>query len=314
MKRALIRAALTAALCLLTSAAIQPPTLQPAQAAPKAPGKLETDAKDPQVFRYKNKPGVKQVYQSTVTQTMKVDAKGAPVPVPPGGITTTFDATMVNTTDKVLPDGGGVVATTYEKLDLKLSQGGQTVPTDMLKPQIEQFKKIKTTATISPRGEKSSTTIENAPAGQAGGPLQDALVGSSIIFPEQGIKIGEKWEQKIPLEMKQGFMTLKLSFKIDYTFLGYTKLKDRRVAVFQTEIYMLLLDQDGGMPGHKVEMTGSGKGSGYIYFDQKDGLVAHSDVEMTQQIQTSIAAENQPPQTISMEISTAALMDLQQVR
>lgn len=309
MKHTLIRTLLVAVAALALSMAATALPGQ-AQAAPKAPAQLDTKVKEPQVFRYKGKPGAQFTYKVSVTQGMKMDAKGAPIPMPPEGITTTFDATIVNTTEKVLPDGKSVVSTSYAALDLKLKQGDQTVPSDMLKPQIEQFKQIKTTVTISPRGERTDTKIENVPMGQQGGPLQDALVGSSIIFPDKPLNVGDKWEQKVPLEMKQGMMTLKFSFKTDYTFLGYAKLGGNRVAVFQTDIYMLLVDQKNQMPGHKITMKGNGKGSGFIYFDQKAGQIAKSDVEMIQQIQTSIAPEGQPAQDLTMEISTQALMDL----
>jgi hypothetical protein len=63
------------------------------------------------------------------------------------------------------------------------------------------------------------------------------------------------------------------------------------------------------MPGHKINMKGNGKGAGFIYFDQKAGQIAKSDVEMVQQIQTSITAEGQPAKDLNMQISTSALMD-----
>ncbi len=282
-----------------------------ASAKPKAPGKLNTKVAEPQVFRYKFKAGTKQAYKSKVSQAMEMASQAGPGMLPPGGVKTTINATLINSVDKVLPSGDAQLVTTYDKLTLNLNQGGQEVPSEMLAPQVDMLKKIRSTSTLSPMGEKSDLKIENAPGGQQqGGPLQDAMVGAAIVFPAKGVKVGESWKQKIPLEMKQGPMTLKFSFTVDYTFMGYKKQGARRLAVFKSDIYMLLLDQKGGMPGHDISMKGSGKGTGYLYFDQKEGVIIKSDMEMLQEINTTMSAQGQAPQTMDMKITTEALMEL----
>ena len=273
--------------------------------APRPPKKLDTKVEAPQVFRYIYEAGSTTVYDNKVEQelTMKSGAPGMP-----GGMTakTSLDARLAAKTTKVLLNGSGVIVNSYQKLDMKITQGGREIPSEQLKPLIAELAKIKSTATISPRGEQTDVQIEGNPASaQVADSMKSALVGAAPVFPEKGLEVGEGWTQEIPLKMKQGPIALTLDFKVKYTFLGYTKVKKRRLAVFKSAIDMKVTSKPGDVPGQKIELGGSGSGIGFIYFDQKKGLVEKSEVEMSQDIDMRVSMEAQT-QEMNMNMKTNA--------
>jgi hypothetical protein len=285
----------------------------PAWAEPKPPAKLDSKAVEPQVFRYKYYAGTKQTYDNKIVQESRVEAKGAPGQVPEGALVTTIDTTFTNTAIKVLPSGEGTFERTTDKIAVSLTQGKQAIPSERLQPQLDAVKKIKRSYKTTPEGERSQQKVENLPPGaqQAlDNPIQDLLIDGLAAFPSQPMKIGDQWKRKLPVEIKQGPMSLKFSVVVDSTFLGYTQEGSRRLAVFKAEVFLLLVDQKTEMPGHKVDVQGSGKGGGYFYFDQKEGSLVRSEVEFNQSLTTSIGAGEQG-QSLGVQTKATILLTLQ---
>lgn len=280
-----------------------------AVAGPKAPKKLDTKEKEAQVFRYKHKAGDKRVFTNGVIQELDMELIGGDLPIPNQATRTAMTAELQMETKKVLPSGDGQIVTTYKDLDIEISQGPTNIDKAKLAPMVEQLKGITSTVVISARGEQKDLKIEGAPGAQnMNESLRSALIGASPEFPEKGIKIGEGWQQKIPLKMAQGPIQMNMDFQVKYTFLGYTKVKKTRLAVFKMTIELAVKGKPAqGFGGQTMEIDGTGKGLGYLYFDQAAGALYKSDVEMTQVINMNVAAQGQS-QKMRMSMKTEATM------
>ncbi len=280
-----------------------------ALAGPKAPKKLDTKEKEAQTFRYKHKPGSKTSFTNGVIQELDLEVVGGDMPVPNTATRTAMTATLELETTKVLPDGNGQIVTTYKDLDIEISQGPTAIDKAKLAPMIDQLKGIKSSVLITPRGEQKDLKIEGAPGAQnMNESLRSALIGAAPEFPVKGIKIGEGWEQKIPLKMSQGPISMAMDFQIKYTFLGYTTVKKTRLAVFKMSIELAVKGKPAsGFGGQTMKLDGTGKGLGYLYFDQEAGALYKSEVEMSQVINMDVSAQGQS-QKMRMSMKTEATM------
>jgi hypothetical protein len=296
----LVRAAVIGLALLFSATAV---------AGPKAPKKLDTKEKEAQTFRYKHKAGSQRAFTNGVIQELDLEVIGGDLPVPNSATRTAMSATLELATTKVLPNGDGQIVTTYKDLDIEISQGPKAIDKAKLAPMIDQLKGIKSSVLISPRGEQKDLKIEGAPGAQnMNESLRSALIGASPEFPEKGIKIGEGWEQKIPLNMAQGPISMKMDFQIKYTFLGYAKVKKARLAVFKMNIELTVKGKPAsGFGGQSMELDGTGKGLGYLYFDQEEGALYKSEVEMSQVINMAVSAQGQS-QKMRMSMKTEATM------
>ncbi len=282
---------------------------QPLTAEIKAPGKLDTNVKAPQTFRYKHKAGEINSFDAKIDQGVKMTGQAAPGL---GGmnVTSVMKAQMDMRTDKVLPSGDAVVITTYGTFDLTMNQGGQVIESPQLAQVADMVRKIKTTATVTPRGEQKDIKMEGLPAEmrQLQDSLSNAMVGATPTFPEKGLKPGEGWQQDMPVDLQQGPVSVKMDFQIKYTFMGYSTIQGTRVAVFKTDLKMVIKNTTSNMMGIEMNISGGGKGTGFIYFDQQGGRLMKSDTEMVQNIDMEIKAP-EGPQKLQMEMSTDAAID-----
>lgn len=294
---------LLTALVLVTGLALGAAAFAPssAEAAPDAPKALNTKVSKAQTFRYQYKPKSKTSYQGKMTQDMTM--KGGPM----GGaqtLTTVIDTVLVQEVNKVDAKGTGTIKTSYDSMNISLRQNGQEIPKEALGGELDKLKDISTITSHSPLGAKSTIKIEGAPPGQTTDPvMQDTMLGTSLIFPDKAIKVGESWTQDIPLDIPMGPMKMKLNFKTKYTFMGYSKIGKRDTAVFKNETTVILQEGAAG----PVEMKVNGKGVGYIYFDQKAGVLVKSDVELDQSISMNMPSpDGQGSQGMSMETKVRA--------
>ena len=298
------RSALLPALTLARALSLAAPP--DALAAPPGPGKVDTALKGLQVFKYKHKAGQVERFDSKIEQSiaMKGDAGAL------GGaadVKTKMTSTMRMETRKVLPNGDASVLTTYEGFDMSMQQGGQTIQGAQLGPLVEMVRKIKTTTTLAPNGVQKEVVFEGLPPEmeQLQDSFKNAMIGATPVFPDGGLKIGQEWTQKMPMELKQGPITLKMDFQIKYTFLGFTAEGARKVAVFKTRLDMVMSKTTTQLMGVEMILGGTGSGNGFLYFDHEAGRLHKSVMEMDQNIDMTVNAP-EGPQNIKMALKTLA--------
>lgn len=298
--RALILAALACFALSLPSTAL---------AAPPAPGKLDTKVTSPQTFRYKHKAGEINRYNNEVSQQM--ETRGANVP-PGAEMRTTMTSVLDMTTQKVLPSGDATVETTYHDFKMSMSQGGQPVDQAQFAPLIEMVKKIKTIATVTPRGLQKDIRFDGLPTelNQLQEALSNSRIGATPEFPDKALKVGDAWTQQDTMNLQQGPIQLKIDLKLTYTFMGYSQMDKARVAVFKTSLDMIINNTTSEMMGTRMSLGGTGKGDGYLYFDGEAGRVLKSDLEMVQTIKLKVDlppnAPAGPANNVEMVMTTSS--------
>ncbi len=281
---------------------------------PKAPELLEVNVEGPQVFRFKFRKDARYKYNSRVVQSKTTDAPNLKLPVATGTFRTAFKGSLLQSVKRNYNDGSGLVETSYEQIKIKMQQGEKDISDNAVRVQNVVLNGTKALRQFNPQGEKINAQIMSSdPKGAIPSALPDSLVGTTLVFPEEGIEVGDTWDHKFPVKLKQGVMAIELQFKISYKFLGYTDLHARRTAVFQSEIFMILSNIDQDVPGHQTKLSGSGKGSGYLYFDQKEGVLLRSDVETVQKFETSIQASNKPARSINTYTINSTFLDLTEI-
>lgn len=290
----LSKIAVTAVIMAFTASAL---------AQPKAPSKLDTSEKEAQVFRYTHKANASKFYKTHQTQSISTDSMG-------GKITTEFKLGMTTTmkTRKVLPDGVAVIETSYDTFNIDFIQNGTKLSAEQTKPLGEMFKKIRSTSKLSARGEPQDQQYEDVEPGmrQMTESLKGSMVGLMPIFPEQPVKIGDSWKQKIPLDVVQGPIKIAMLFNVQYTFLGFTKVKSRRVGVFKADVGVTVNDKPGN-DAIKLSLKGKGKGNGFCYFDQKAGELIQSELELEQTVNMNIEASGDAQ---SLKIGTRSMTSM----
>lgn len=299
IKRTTVLAAL-AALLLVTG------LTQGGFAELKAPGALETNVSAPQTFRYKHKAGQINSYDSAVVQ--KINMVTTMPGAPNMDMTSNIDMSMDMETSKVTPTGDGNVITRYTTFKMSMSQNGVAMPSPELDALAQKVAGASATMVLSPRGEQKSISFEGLPPElrQLQDSLSNALVNAIPVFPEKAIKPGESWTQSTPLNLQQGPVSLTMDFKCNYTFMGYQR--GTKVAVFKNALTMSIAPSRNNMMGVEMTLGGSGKGTGYLYFDQTLGQLKRSDMEMTQDINMDIKSPD-GPQKMDMKLVTSATMD-----
>ena len=159
-------------------------------AAPKPPKKLDTSEKSAQTFHYKHKAGEKLLYTNGVIQEMELEVMGGDLPIPNTATRTSMIAKIIQETTKVLPSGEAEVQTTYDDLEIEISQGPKMVDKAQLAPMVDQLKKIKSVSRLTAQGEQKAFEVQGAPGAQnMNESLRSALIGAQPKFPEKAIKI-----------------------------------------------------------------------------------------------------------------------------
>lgn len=280
-----------------------------AVATPTPPKKIDTDVKAPQVFRYKFKPGDTQRYDTNMAQAIKMDAANSGMP--PMDTTSTIKATMRTKIESVDPDGSALLTTTYDSLELAIVQNGVQVDKAQVAPLEEMLKGVSSRSKMTDRGEPRDVKLDGQDQGmkQLTESMKSALVGTQPVFPEKGLKPGESWLQKIPMNLAQGGLKLTINFDVKYTFLGFANVGETRTAIFRTDVESSMNDDANALGNAKFKVSGAGKGLGYLYFDPIRGTVIKSDLEMKQTTDMTVDA-GQGPSSIKMTQTTAATMDL----
>lgn len=294
--------ALAAALVALALAAT-------ATATPTPPKKIDTDVKTPQVFRYKFKPGDTQRYDTVMAQAIKMD--GANSGMPPVDTTSTIKATMRTKTESVDPEGAATLTTTYDALELAITQNGVQVDKSQVAPLEDMLRGMTSRSQMTDRGEPRDVKIDGQDQGmkQLTESMKSALVGTNPVFPDKGLKPGESWAQKIPMNLAQGGLKLTINFDVKYTFLGFAHVGEVRTAIFRTDVESSMNDDANALGNARFKVSGAGKGLGYLYFDPSRGTVVKSDLEMKQSTDMTVDA-GQGPSSIKMTQTTSATMDL----
>lgn len=282
---------------------------QPASSAPQAPKKLNTKLASPQVFRYKFAANQTRGYTVTMDQDMSMQGDG-PVPAMKSG--SLMKASMSQSVRSVRPNGSAVIETTYDHFDISVSNNGVKVPKEQLKPLAEMLQKMKSSSEISPRGEPKEMKLDGVAPEMQGlsDSMKSAMVGSSPIFPDKALKVGESWTQKLPMAINQGPVNITINFLTKYTFIGTAPMSGVSTSVFRTDISATVNapKMAGPVP---LDLTGSGKGLGYVYFDNARGELVKSELEMTQTTTMKITDPNMgASQTVELGQTTRASMSL----
>jgi hypothetical protein len=279
-----------------------------AEARPTPPKNLDTQVKGTQTFRYRYKTGGADQYTTVMAQSIKMDAGAG---APPMDSTSTIKTTLQQKVESVDPDGTATLTTTYEGLKIEIVQNGARIPADQVGPLEDALKGITSRTRLTARGEPRDLTVDGEPVAmkQITESMKSAMVGTNPIFPDRAIKVGESWTQKIPIAINQGPLKLTLHFQVTYTYIGASKLKDATASVFRVDVESSMNESPAGPGGARIVMTGNGEGVGFIYFNNEQGKLVRSELEMTQTTHMKIDA-GQGSNAIKMGQTTSATMEL----
>jgi hypothetical protein len=277
------------------------------EAAPPAPGKVDTKVSGAQAFTYKYKAGETTRYSNVISQSMNMKGQGGPMGNQ--NVKTKMVSALKMNTKKVMPNGDAQIVTTYDSFEMSMEQGSQTIKGQQLGPISEMMKKLITTSVVSPTGKQKSLSFEGLPPemNQLKDSFKNALIGATPEFPSKGLKVGENWSQTVPMDFKQGNINLKMKFTVKYTFLGFTQVDKTKTAVFKSELDITMEKTTSTMMGMSMTIGGNGKGNGFLYFDPSLGRLHKSDMEMVQNIDMSIKGP-EGPQSLKMDMTTNVAM------
>ncbi|MEL6181675.1 MAG: DUF6263 family protein, partial [Myxococcota bacterium] len=255
-----------------------------------------------------------------VTQELTMEPLSQDAPMPPMTTKSNVKALMNVTTQKILPDGLATIETRYQDFNLTLNNNGVEMGKAQLKTFEDMLKRMRSTSKMNPRGETKDFQYEGIDPSlkQMTDSMKSVTKGLTPIFPKKALKIGEDWTVKETVPVAQGPVKLSLKFNITYTFLGYTSIGQRRVAVFRSKINMTVNDTSK-TNGTTIAVKGRGKGKGYLYFDNNAGALIKSELEMNQTTNMTVDggganANAGGVQSMKMTQKTTTSMKLQNAR
>ena len=178
----------------------------------------------------------------------------------------------------------------YDSFNMEMNVGGKQIPSNMGKSMVGKTNIIKIRENgeiIEPSGIKAMVGLQGL-----GSDIKNIFFSLYPQFPEHKLKVGDSWTQK--QEMPQAQMGVVIESQ--YTLSKLEKKKEHNCAVLDYTISMTI---EGGEET-KMNMKGSGQGTGTTYFAYEKGILVESGVDMD--LTMSIAA---PLPTGEQEIPTS---------
>jgi hypothetical protein len=264
-------------------------------AEPQPPKNIDINVVEPQVFRYRYKAKSLEHFDLVVSQ--KVDVAGPTNTA----MSSTIRSGLVRATISVRPDGGAKVRTLFDKPRFVISQNGVSISSSSTVQMEDVLAKVVKTRQLSALGEVRDVEIEGIGAAglQISESLQSAMIGVWPVFPKKGLKSGDSWNLKVPLELVQGGLNLKINFDITHTFLGYVQVDGSQLAVFRTNVTTALDEKPSRVGEAEFSISGGGKGVGYVLFDNRRGVVVESELELVQRSEMRVVSEGAATQKYS---------------
>lgn len=260
------------------------------------PKGIDTDVATAKVFRYRFK--AREISRYALSVSQRIDVSGTTSTQTGSTIT----AALLRATLSVGLDGGAKVRTVYEHPKFQVSRDGVTLPeadTDAMNKALSQ---VARNQKLTPRGEVSNVEIEGLGelALQLSESLDSATIGLFPVFPEEALVAGGSWIRRVPLELVQGGLNLKVTFELTYVFLGFIHRDGHPLAVFRVKINTKLDETPSITEAGMFSMKGGGHGVAYAVFDASGGALVSSEMELTQRSKMHVAVAGQPPQTYAM--------------
>ena len=200
--------------------------------------------------------------------------------------------TEITLTQKVekIDQGIAEVNVTYDTFEMEMNVGGKQIPSNMGKSMVGKTSTMKIRENgeiVEPQGIKAMVGLQGL-----GSDIKNVFFSLYPQFPENKLKVGDSWTQKQELPQAQ----MGVVIESQYTLARLEKKNEHDCAVLDYTISMTI---EGG-DETKMNMKGSGEGTGTTYFDYKKGVLVESGVEMD--LNMSIAA---PLPTGEQEIPTS---------
>ena len=199
--------------------------------------------------------------------------------------------TEITLTQKVenIDQGIAELAITYDSFEMEMNVGGKQIPSSMGKTMVGKTNKMKLSETgeiIEPKGIKAMVGLQGL-----GSDIKNIFFSLYPKFPERKLKVGDSWTQTQEIPQPQMDVVIESKYSL-------SKLEKKKECDCVVIDYTISMSMEGGDQA-KMNLKGTGKGTGTTHFAYEKGMLVSSQVEM--ELTMSISA---PLPTGEQEIPT----------
>lgn len=151
---------------------------------------------------------------------------------------------------------------------------------------------LKLVQTITPRGEVRASRLEKAP--EAAQPPADGLTGqgieqllsqAAVVFPEQALRVGDSWRQRIEAPGAPAGAVL----DVTYSYAGAQDVEGKSFDRIDVRAVLAAPPEEDGRPSLRITDQQS---AGSILFDDSTGRVVSSEMTSSATVETMLGGES----------------------